>query len=406
MPPMFTIEDKVVVWPELGQNPSVGRVANGDLLVLYVDLTDVMAGARHFLVRSDDGGHTWSKPQLVVESDLPDGGVGGTLTCLDDLCLISYLEGSDLKRKPNNLKRSRIIHSTDGGRTWSKPRPINEQVDAVMPLSPFGKITRIRATGELLMSAYWWAIASERRATGGQDNILSSTDDGATWSLKGHITRDPALEGYFIGETEMIELADGRLLAITRGNAEPASRVPFGFRSISQDGGATWDTEQINVAICEPRLIRTQDNRILLLARSWPGNIAFYYRPLRDDEREPGSSQKETVDVQVLDDYRTPVREFGLTLFTTNDDGRTWQPMLTMQNPRADSAAKYREMAAANPLLGHRYQAGYGDIVALGDDRYFVAYREADPLMPDLRPGLTYSHAFQRFIAGNIVHIR
>ena len=403
---MFRIEKKVEVWSELGQNPSIGKTAEGNLLILHTDLTDCMAECRLFLQRSIDGGETWAPPEFSIESSLPLGGVEGTLSCIGDLAIIGYMEASDIKRIPDNPKYSYYIRSTDGGRSWSQRKTLHSDTESVAgdPLMPFGKIIRLYSTGELLMPAYSFSTPLEREKFGGQVNILSSTDEGENWILKGVIRRDPDLKGFLIGEPSLLELPDGRLLSIIRGNSIEEGVVPRGFRSVSEDGGATWSVaEPINVSICEPRLILTPDENILLLARSWPGNMIQYYRPLRPEEREPGSKQIQTLAAEFADDYQTPVTEFGLLLFTTADEGRTWEADLTMESPREESEIAYRKRAMEDPQYGHRYQAGYGDIVALNDNRYFVVIRQPDPDMPDLRPGLTYSHAYQRFIGGNII---
>ena len=255
------------------------------------------------------------------------------------------------------------------------------------------------------MPAYSFSPPLERKKFGGLIHILCSRDEGKSWHPKGEISGKKSIKGYVIGETAVVELPDGRLLAIIRSNAEGQDKLPLGFRSISEDGGATWlPAEQINITICEPRLILTTDEKLLLLARSWPGNISFYYRPISPEEREPDSSQIQTAAVRVMKEYRTPVRDFGLMIFGTEDEGLSWKPLLTMENPRENSAAAYKKLSAEDPLTGHRYQAGYGDIQHMEDDRYFVVIRQGDPEMPDIRPGLTYSHTYQRFIAGNIIN--
>ena len=94
----------------------------------------------------------------------------------------------------------------------------------------------------------------------------------------------------------------------------------------------------------------------------------------RIEGREPGSKQKTTVAVRELEKYLTPVRDFGVILFDTGDDGANWTPVLTMESPRG-----------------------------LGLNTMDNLTRQGDPAMPDGRPGLTYSHVFQRFVAGNII---
>jgi len=137
-----------------------------------------------------------------------------------------------------------------------------------------------------------------------------------------------------------------------------------------------------------------------MLARSVPGNVEFNYRRIEKHEMEPGSNQTETVCMMQVNQFHTPVKDFGVILFQTVDAGLTWQPLLTLQNPNPIHLP-----ADADLLTQHRYQAAYPDIVKLGDDRFLVIFRQPNPQMPDLRPGLTYSHAFQRTLAANFLEL-
>lgn len=73
------------------------------------------------------------------------------------------------------------------------------------------------------------------------------------------------------------------------------------------------------------------------------------------------------------------MRDFGIVLFATDD---------------------------ADLLTRDRTQAAYPDVAWLDDERLFCVYRQPDPALPDLRPGLTYSHIHQRYVAGCVVRIR
>ena len=152
-----------------------------------------------------------------------------------------------------------------------------------------------------------------------------------------------------------------------------------------------------NINLCEPCPTLPPDGRILLAARSWPGNVYFYYRALEPHEREPGTKQTETVAAGLRDETLSPVCDFGVVLFTTDDDGR---PLRTINGPESGPLP-----ANADLLTQHRYQAAYADATWLDDERLFCVYRQPDPALPDLRPGLTYSHIYQRYVAGCVVRV-
>ena len=392
----FTIEDQWEVVPELSQNPSIARSADGDLLLLEANSCDAMAGCFTRLRRSRDSGRTWSAPEFQIESELDMGGVESTISSSEGLTVIAYLEGSDLKRQPRNPKWCRMIRSTDGGRTWSPPSTLEEDRDGVMP---FGKMIRLAGRKRLLLPTYSCEAWLDRGGSRTNGVILASDDDARSWFSLGVIEQDPSITGLRLTELSLLELPDGRLLSIARGDAVAPDAFPYGLRSVSDDGGQTWSlATPININVCEPRLTLTLDGRPLLVARSWPGNVYFHYRPLEPHEREPGSKQKETVAASLREEYLSPVRDFGVVLFTSDDGGESWHPALTLTNPRGEQLP-----ADAEPLRRHRYQAAYPDMVWLDDHRLLVVIRQPDPNMPDLRPGLTYSHIYQRFVSANIV---
>ena len=394
----FRVDQTDVVMSELSQAPSLGVTGSGSILLLYTNYPDCMEGERLFLRRSTDGGASWSDPFLDVTSDLEKGGVEGTLSCFGDTALIVYLEGSDLKRHPDNRKYLRYRRSEDAGERWSDPMDLQGDWGSVMP---FGHAIRLRNGERILLPAWGFDRWLERAGSQTRICILSSDDEGASWRLLSTIHKAPSVKGLQVTETSLLELPSGRLLAISRGDAHRSGAFPFGLRSISADGGATWSAaEPINAGICEPRLVLTRDGQPILAARSWPGNFHYWYRPLESHEREHGSRQTETVAVGLRDDYCSPVRDFGVVLFTTEDEGNSWDPALTLRNPRPF------ELPDGGLLLEHRYQAAYPDIIRVGneaEEKYLAVFRQPDPALPDIRPGLTYSHAFQRYLASNII---
>jgi len=392
------LEAQFDVIRELSQNPSVARTADGDLLVLHSNYADAMAGCWVRLCRSVDAGRSWSPPERIFVSEMHLGGLEGTISSSGDVAIVAYLEGSDIKRQPRNPKWSRLRRSTDGGRTWSAPVDLLDRHGGVMP---FGKMIRLRQSGRLLLPTYACKNWLDRAGSRTFGVIFASDDDGATWSDLGTIEQDKSVNDVRLLELAIVELNDGRLVGIMRGDSVTADAFPYGLRTESHDGGRTWSpATPINVNICEPRLTRTPDGRLLLAARSWPGNVYFYYRPLEPHEREPGTNQTETVAAGLRDQYLSPVKDFGVVFFTSEDDGQTWQPLLTVNAPRSGSLPEDTDL-----LTRHRYQAAYPDIVWLDDRRLFCVYRQPDPRLPDLRPGLTYSHIYQRYVAGCIVRV-
>ncbi|MFA5865889.1 MAG: sialidase family protein [Phycisphaerae bacterium] len=392
---MFRIAKQFVICPHLSQDPTVSILPNGDLLLLHTDYTDIIANQKSFLRRSSDGGLTWSEPEMTLNSDLPLGGITGAVSAIDNVVLIIYEEIQDHKRHPENPILCRFIRSTDGGKSWSQPQTLIEDSRPIHCY--FGQAIRVKS-GRILLPVY--SFSEHITPPRGQVMILSSQDDGQTWAFLSFIEQDKSTLGSMINETSIIELPDGRILAISRTDLFDTEKgFPLGTRSISQDGGLSWTPATfININISETRMRLTTDGQLVMAARSWPGNVTTRYRPLLPEEREPGSNQRFTSRPFLMDRYYSPIRDWGVQIFTTQDDGQTWKPELLL-----DGLPELRIPEDADLLKKARYFTSYPCLEHLGNNRFFVAHRQPDPSMPDIYPGRTYSHVFQRFLLGNIV---
>jgi len=201
---------------------------------------DAPTGGRSMLVRSRDGGKSWSKPTTIV--DLPwDDAPYGLLRCSDGtlLCFVNVQAswyGYSKAPEPfasqlNGLNtRQCVLRSTDAGRTWSAP---------VWLQSPGDFYQRSHAQplllpgGRILWPTYCKS-RSEDRLFGA---IHASDDNGKSWRLVSTLRRtgsdsDTASStSGNIDEPALALLTDGRLFLISR---------PDGAWFTSDDEGLTW----------------------------------------------------------------------------------------------------------------------------------------------------------------------
>ena len=139
--------------------------ANGDLLL---PLTDPPLYRSVFLIRSGDGGRSWSPPECVAQDpgcafEEPSGVV------LADRTILILL-------RENASRQLHATRSSDHGATWSQPRPVG--------LAGFPAHVLALADGRL-------AALTADRSEPGTILLALSADAGATWSdpiiVAGHL---------------------------------------------------------------------------------------------------------------------------------------------------------------------------------------------------------------------------
>lgn len=198
-------------------NPVLYQVPGGELLLFYKvgPKPDAWWG---MLLRSFDGGITWSEPVA-----LPDGYVGPVKNkpvLLEDGTLICPTSTED------QGWRIHFEYTSDMGRTWSRSEPINNPrtYEAIQPsilLHPNGKLQLLARTLNSVLVSSW------------------SEDDGKSWSL----LKESGLPNNNSG-TDAVTLKDGRQLLVynhvkTPVGARGGYRTPLNV-AVS-DNGIHWD---------------------------------------------------------------------------------------------------------------------------------------------------------------------
>ncbi len=193
------------------------------------------------VVRSSDGGQTWTPPAVVADSEYDDRNPAFGVTSSGTLILAYHRQGNYdeagnwLRREAMTERRVEIMvtRSHDRGLTWETPYALG--VDLLAAGSPFGKIVAL-ADGTLLMPIYARPIpallgsqASAVIGDGDCSYLVRSHDDGVTWG-------EPTLIGVNKNETALLALPAGEVLAVMR-STPPDQAL---YSSHSADGGHTW----------------------------------------------------------------------------------------------------------------------------------------------------------------------
>lgn len=288
-----------------GYFPVLLKLQNGDLLaVVRGGAPHVGVGGRLDVIRSKDGGLTWSKPKTVADEP-PDSRNPAFGQAPDGRIVLLYsVTGPYVNGKFTSNESGKytvwVRTSEDNGETWSSPTQIpvaNWQYG-----SPYGRIVALK-DGTLLANIYVWNL----RPSGYASCVYRSMDGGKTWG-------DMSLIAEGFNETALCVMPDDRIIAVmrssglsqtestdggrtwtkpvqvTRGARLPADiirlasgnlllvygcrLVPYGVQAIlSRDGGKTWDYEHrvmvewnsMNIDCGYPSSVQLPDGTILTM---------------------------------------------------------------------------------------------------------------------------------------------
>jgi len=215
--------------------------------------------------RSIDGGATWEPMQVIAEDGkralTPHCAVVDRITGRVILITGSFPDGCHASciepgYSGENVLRVYQVHSDDDGKTWSDKRDVTRMIRRPPPFvggrcgSGMGiQLRREPYAGRLILPT------NNRYKRGGSDVCAVYSDDhGETWQAGGFASRDNVLSGP--NETQMVELADGRIMLNTRAN--DYRRIAY-----SHDGGESWSAlkteKQLVDSSCNASIIRYSD---------------------------------------------------------------------------------------------------------------------------------------------------
>ena len=258
--------------------PTLARRKNGELLL-------VCSGGREShvcpfgqveLMRSSDGGKTWSFPRVLLDSPIDDRDAGVLETAKGSLLATTFTSNAYDERiikvgapkKWSVEKRTRwlaahnrvpaadrkkelgtwMIRSTDGGVTWS-PR-----YDSLVN-SPHGPVNlkdgHILYAGKNLWREKTWI------------GVCESKDDGQSWKRLAQIPTRKGDDPKNYHELHAVEATNGDLIAHIRNHNPKNSRETL--QTESRDGGKTWsEPHPIGVWGLPSHLLRLKDGRLLM----------------------------------------------------------------------------------------------------------------------------------------------
>jgi hypothetical protein len=333
--------------------PGITCAVNGDLLVSFCTRFDCQAGGEAYLLRSGDAGRTWSEPRLILRSAQQQGCINlsvGLTTLQNGTILYPCCDARITRQWDQHDAELLILRSEDHGYTWSEPVGIGVEVKE--PFA-YGRIVQL-SNGDLLCPIWGKRIAEEPWRSG----LIRSRNSGLTWGDYRTIAYDPyatpvqrgsdAIHCAGFNETSLVELRDGRILAILRQQGVNGGRREL-FRSVSTDSGWSWSKpEQLPLWGTSPSLHVQPSGRIMLGYRNHLGNPQGLPQP-------------------------------GVGISFSDDGGRSWRDHLLLEDP-----------------LGYEFQeefdAGYPAFLTMPDCTVFVVFYSFDP------------SSRERYLAANVLN--
>lgn len=284
---------------------TVCRAKNGDLLAVFSGDRDqhVCPFGKVQMIRSADGGQTWSAPVNICNTILDDRDAG--IISLDDGTLVmawfnsvayrNFSIRDRAKLKPGSPQFYWWLHdeklspevveaqlgaftrrSTDGGRTWEPA----VRTPCSAPHGPIqlkdGRLLYVGKSGD----------ADHKNLGAGIGKIVAaeSVDKGKTWRVIGEIPLPAEINVLRdCHEPHAVETTDGRIVAQIRCHLKKDGFMGS-IQSESSDGGKTWTlAKTMGLDGYPPHLIRLADGKLLTVyGRRW-GNLGEF-ACLSDDQ--------------------------------------------------------------------------------------------------------------------------
>lgn len=267
------------------------------------------------LRRSDDGGKTWSKMQVIWDD--ADNVCGNPAPILDEesgkiVLVTTWNKGTDHEkdihdRKSEDTRRVFVMSSEDDGKTWSKAREITGQTKdpewtwyATGPCHGI-QLRKGEHKGRMIVPCNH-GVFKDGQAEGTVSHIIYSDDLGENWKI-GAI----AATG---NESTVAELEDGSLVLNMREWYNKERKETDFDRDLawSKDGGETFYEESLTSGLAEPRCNASVIN---WYKNGQPTSTLLFSNPDSKTKRE------------------------NMTIKQSNDNGKTWNPVYRLEGQKA-----------------------------------------------------------------------
>lgn len=316
--------------------PTIARCADGRLLAVFSGDRDghVCPWGKVQMVRSSDGGETWSAPETIRNSPLDDRDAGIMELANGDLVLTWFTSLAFTSQKAYERHAEKVtdevrikhlgfftVRSTDGGKTWEKPVRTRSS-------TPHGGIQlkdgRLMMAGREFVWIRGMADGDPRKGRKDPDSLFIevSEDFGRSWKVAATLVPPPGRTvggAQGLSEPTIAQLPNGKIVVQVR-TETPDQEI---LQSESVDGGKTWTRLHATpLHGLPPHLLALRDGRLLsTYTRRQPwdiktGRMSEIRACISDDGGETWNVADETILA------RNTNGDLGYTSTVELDDGR------------------------------------------------------------------------------------
>jgi hypothetical protein len=249
------------------------KLKNGELLLMAREGTEhISVDGDVILLRSSDSGKTWGGKQVIAGIKDLDEREGCGLQLSDGTIVVGIFYNNlydadgiykGINKKPTTKPGMRnlgcyVITSTDDGHTWSGPNYVNTDG---MPFTNIEGPTDApieMPDGSILMGVIGYGIDNDAKNVASV--MLRSADKGQTWKYLSTIASDPGGRLGGFAEPGIVRTKSGRIVAGLR-NHGPDNAI---YTTYSDDEGKTWAAAQKTAMYGHPvDLIQLRDGRVM-----------------------------------------------------------------------------------------------------------------------------------------------